>query len=361
VRRALIGSVRSAGGQEFASATDATARILLESFAAEAAEAAEATGPAGRAEAPGSAGRTGPAGRTEAPGRGADAVELIARPLAQLSAARITGLPIEAVAALADWAESAVSAATGIPSATGTTPADGVRPAEGTSSSAENPSADGSRRGTDAGIGERSSYATALIHRELLDRVNLHRRGVDSAPTSGALLDTIADTVWRGQLDLDGVVEVLMLVLIAALDTTTGLIGNCLDELANTGSRLSTTEIVERVLAHRPPVRFVRRVATRTHRLADVIIAEGTVVVAYLLGGGQLAFGAGPHACPGAALARTVARSAVSAANAAGTLRHTGPPVLTSSAQLDTHARLPLTVLPVSAGVPEYSDRESGG
>jgi cytochrome P450 len=100
-------------------------------------------------------------------------------------------------------------------------------------------------------------------------------------------------------------------------------------------------------------VRFVRRVATAAHHLGGVPVPAGATVIAHLRSASDeraaagdlyhLAFGAGPHACPGAAVARTVAAAAVAAARRGAVLRPAGPPVPGRSTQIDSYAALPMT------------------
>jgi cytochrome P450 len=77
-------------------------------------------------------------------------------------------------------------------------------------------------------------------------------------------------------------------------------------------------------------------------------VAAGQPVLAHLRGADSdhdpgLAFGAGPHACPGAAIARAVATGAVAAA-AKYRLTPAGEPTLGASAQIAAYVLLPLGV-----------------
>lgn len=233
---------------------------------------------------------------------GGDAAARVARPLARLTAADVLGLPVPAVARLSRWAAAAVGTATGVP---------------------------------DAGIGALSAGATATVTRAL-------RR---DGPARG-LLGVLRRQVGAGGLDLDGAVQVALLTLLATLDTTAALVTSCLDELVRQPGPRHPAEIVERVLRTRGPVRFVRRRATSAHELGGIAVAAGQPVLAHLRSAHPdddigFAFGAGPHACPGASIARAVATGAVTAA-APYRLTATGEPVIDASAQIAAYALLPL-------------------
>ncbi|HYN92435.1 MAG TPA: hypothetical protein VES42_01100, partial [Pilimelia sp.] len=141
-------------------------------------------------------------------------------------------------------------------------------------------------------------------------------------------------------------VQVALLTVLAALDTTAALVAACLDELVRRPGPRHPGEVVERVLRTRGPVRFVRRRATGAHKLGGRTVAEGQPVLAHLRSAHPdddigLAFGAGPHACPGASIARAVAGGAVAAAAPYQFVR-TGEPMLDASAQIAAYALLPL-------------------
>lgn len=243
---------------------------------------------------------------------GGDAVARLARPLARLAAADVLGLPVPAVARLGRWAAAAVGTATGVP---------------------------------DAGIGVLSTEATATVTRAL--RSGERPRG---------LLGVLRRRLSAGEWDLDSAVQVSLLTLLAALDTTAALVTSCLDELARRPGPGRPAELVERVLRTRSPVRFVRRRATGPHDLGGIAVSEGQPVLAYLRGAhpdgdAGLAFGAGPHACPGASIARAVATGAVAAA-APYRLTPAGEPTLDASAQIAAYALLPLGVPDVREDLP---------
>ncbi|GGK15114.1 hypothetical protein GCM10010124_04620 [Pilimelia terevasa] len=239
---------------------------------------------------------------------GGDAVAAVARPLAVFTAAEVLGLPVPAVRRLTAWAGAAVGAATS------------------------------ARAGGD--VGALGGEATAAVRRAL-------------GGAGRGLLGTLRAEVAAGTQTEDGALEVALLVLLASLDTTTALVATCLSDLAvgrepaadGAGPDAAADARVGRVLARRPPVRFVRRVATAPHALGAHRVRAGEPVLVHLHSAnaeeGGFAFGAGPHACPGAPLARAVAAGALAAA-AGLDLRPAGPPVPQDSAQIDGYAALPL-------------------
>ncbi|GGK05401.1 hypothetical protein GCM10010123_39080 [Pilimelia anulata] len=229
---------------------------------------------------------------------GGDAVPTVARPLAVLAAAGVLGMPVPDVRRLTGWAAAAVGSATG---------------------------------GDGADVAAHSAAATATV----AARLPAAGRGVLGALRAG---------VDAGEQTKEGAVAVALLVLLASLDTTTALVAGCLRAVA-AGAAGTPEGVVEGVLAAHPPVRFVRRVATAPSTLGGVPLRPGQPVLAHLHSAnaeaGGFAFGAGPHACPGAAVARAVAVGAVTAA-ARYALRPAGEPVPQRSSQIAGWAALPL-------------------
>jgi len=123
------------------------------------------------------------------------------------------------------------------------------------------------------------------------------------------------------------------LLVIAGIETTTNLIGNAIHVLLSWPGLLeevlsgnaSTRDVTEEVLRYDPSVQFVLRRATMPTTIAHVDIAAGETVMALIASAnrderrfskpelfnptrvreGHLAFGYGPHFCPGASLARS--------------------------------------------------------
>lgn len=135
--------------------------------------------------------------------------------------------------------------------------------------------------------------------------------------------------------------SLVRLLLIAGNETTTHLIGNAFLALARGNASVSAPDsasrverVVEETLRYDPPVQFLMRVTTRETDLAGTQLPAGAMVMTLLGATGRdarqhahphrfdsnrassthLAFGVGPHACPGASLARMEARVALNRA-----------------------------------------------
>ena len=128
---------------------------------------------------------------------------------------------------------------------------------------------------------------------------------------------------------------------VAGNETTTHLIGNACLALARGNASMSAPDsasrverVVEETLRYDPPVQFLMRVTTCETELAGTQLPAGAMVMTLLGATGRdarqhahphrfdsnrassthLAFGVGPHACPGASLARMEARVALNRA-----------------------------------------------
>ncbi|AYY14174.1 hypothetical protein EF847_17190 [Actinobacteria bacterium YIM 96077] len=97
---------------------------------------------------------------------------------------------------------------------------------------------------------------------------------------------------------------------------TAGLVENAMRELRGRPcSAESTDATLAETLHHDPPVRVTRRLATAPARIGGADVPPGVVVELDLATGNQdpavlvdrFAFGAGEHACPGAAYAQAIA------------------------------------------------------
>ncbi|MFL6233524.1 MAG: cytochrome P450 [Thermoanaerobaculia bacterium] len=114
--------------------------------------------------------------------------------------------------------------------------------------------------------------------------------------------------------------------LLQAYEATAGLIGNTLLVLArNPRLREAGLDVaIEEVLRFDPPVQNTRRFVARTGTVAGREMREGDAVLVVLAAANRdpaaplFSFGAGRHACPGQALATTIARAGVEQALAAG-------------------------------------------
>jgi hypothetical protein len=101
-------------------------------------------------------------------------------------------------------------------------------------------------------------------------------------------------------------------VLVQSYQATATLITNA----ASLHSGLSSAEVVATTLRVDPPTPPARRMATVDTRIGEVSVAAGeTVLVA--IGAAGYPFGAGPHACPGAAHATAIAEGVLDAVRAA--------------------------------------------
>jgi cytochrome P450 len=96
-------------------------------------------------------------------------------------------------------------------------------------------------------------------------------------------------------------------LLFQSYDATRGLIGNALCALAGDPA-LGAEGAVAHALRYDPPVHNTRRKLAADVEVAGARMAAGDVVLLVLVG---MTFGAGPHACPGDALATRIAEMAV--------------------------------------------------
>ena len=168
-----------------------------------------------------------------------------------------------------------------------------------------------------------------------------------AAAAAGELLDLAraagAETV-TGRLRLDGEAGERGLanavgLLVQAHDATAGLIGNTLVALARERAcDAPLSQVVCEVLRHDAPVQNTRRFVVEDTTIAGAHLRSGDVVLVLLAAANRdpaanpeparfdprrvrpqlFTFGVGAHACPGAALARTVAAVAVERILASG-------------------------------------------
>ncbi len=177
-------------------------------------------------------------------------------------------------------------------------------------------------------MGEMSSYLRGVV---------AERR---AAPADD-LISILVDPSHEQALDEQGVIQFIMLLLIAGNETTTNLIGNATRALLDHPEQLERVQadpslvpgLIEETLRYDCPVQYLLRRATRDVELSGTTIpAESSVAV--LLGSanrderrfprpdefdpgrdtrGHLGFGFGVHFCLGASLARLEARVALQA------------------------------------------------
>lgn len=115
--------------------------------------------------------------------------------------------------------------------------------------------------------------------------------------------------------------------LLQTYEATAGLIGNTLLALARNPALLQADldAVIQDVLRLDPPVHNTRRFLARAGTIAGRQMREGDAVLLVLAAANRdpsapplFTFGAGRHACPGQALATTIARAGVEQALAAG-------------------------------------------
>jgi cytochrome P450 len=107
--------------------------------------------------------------------------------------------------------------------------------------------------------------------------------------------------------------------LVQARDATAALIGLAV----LTGQHSSAAQRVDHVLRRDAPVQCTRRAVAADTAIGDVVLPAGAglwIFLAAVERGTPLpaTFGAGPHACPGAAHATAIARQVVSVLDAEG-------------------------------------------
>jgi cytochrome P450 len=167
-------------------------------------------------------------------------------------------------------------------------------------------------------------------------------RAIQSAPEAarGLLAALGRETRRLGREDPDAVVANAVGFLFQAYEATAGLIGNAFLALAShpelrerAGMDGGLLGVVQEVLRHDPPIQNTRRFLAGPATIAGQELAEGEVLLVVLAAANRdpvanphpdrfdvarsdrrlFTFGAGPHACPGEALAATIATAGVEA------------------------------------------------
>jgi cytochrome P450 len=147
---------------------------------------------------------------------------------------------------------------------------------------------------------------------------------VDADRAAAGLLALLAAAGLAGSGSAGDMAAAAASILFQARDATAGLIG--LAMLANAGladAGLTPGERVERVLRQDAPVQNTRRIATEETPVDGAVLPAGAPVwifVATAECGDPVpaTFGTGPHGCPGAAQATTIAREIVTVLDSQG-------------------------------------------
>jgi cytochrome P450 len=192
--------------------------------------------------------------------------------------------------------------------------------------------------------------------------------GRQTGPASGLLGVLEGDARRAGCGDTDRILANGIGLLSQAYEATAGLIGNTLLALASRPDvrRQVTADpglfrnVVQEVLRYDPPIQNTRRFLARSGTVAGHEMKEGDGVLVVLAAANRdpsananpdrfdifrvdrrsFTFGAGPHACPGEALATTIAVAGVAALMRSGTDLERLPETMTY--RPSANARIPL-------------------
>ncbi|MFY0569933.1 cytochrome P450 [Archangium lansingense] len=183
---------------------------------------------------------------------------------------------------------------------------------------------------------QRTLASIADLTRYLTEVIEARRR----SPTDDLVSDLMSEEVEGQHLTDREIVDFLVLLLIAGLETTVHLLSNSLlflaerpDELARLRADLTLVpRFIEEMLRYDPPVQSVPRIAMSDVTISGVKIPKGDVVLAIIASANRderhytepdrfdlhreqpgLSFGYGVHYCIGAQLARMEARCGLEA------------------------------------------------
>jgi cytochrome P450 len=234
----------------------------------------------------------------------ADIVDALAYPLPVIVIAEILGIPPEDRADFKRWSDAAVATL-----GTGVTGSDRVPPTE-----------------------------TFEEMRSYLGRMADERR---AHPRKDLISGLVAAEVDGTKLNMDELLQMLILLLVAGNETTTNLIGNAIIEFMNHPDQLQRVlddpallpTAIEEVLRFSSPVQTTVRRATRDVEIGGKTVASGQMALPWLAAANRdpgvfanpdtfdvgrtpnrhVSFGLGIHFCLGAPLARMEARIALEA------------------------------------------------
>lgn len=152
------------------------------------------------------------------------------------------------------------------------------------------------------------------------------RRLIGGLTGDGVFADLSRQAHRAGCADADSIASNGAGFLLQTYEATAGLIGNTLLALArNPGLREAGLDaVIEDVLRFDPPVQNTRRFVARSGTVAGREMREGDAILVVLAAANRdpaaplFTFGAGRHACPGQALATTIAKAGVEQALATG-------------------------------------------
>jgi cytochrome P450 len=152
------------------------------------------------------------------------------------------------------------------------------------------------------------------------------RRLIGGLTGDGAFSDLSRQAHRAGCEDADTIASNGAGFLLQTYEATAGLIGNTLLALARNPDlhHAGLDAVIEDVLRFDPPVQNTRRFVAQSGLVAGCEMREGDAVLVVLAAASRdptaplFTFGAGRHACPGQALATTIARAGVEQALAAG-------------------------------------------